>query len=356
MSRLDRLQKCGLYRVPTAPAVTVRVGADGIAGISGVQVCGLVWACPVCSAKIRQRRSADLERLVLAHVNAGGGAAFGTLTLPHGRGDRLKPLLVAVAESWQAVRRSRGVRAAMDTHGVVGFVRAVEVTIGENGWHPHLHVLALTAAPLTDDALADVGAAIASAWRKAVVAHGFREPSIAHGVRWQQVAGAGGGAALARYLTKVQDDGFGRSIGAEMTRGDLKAGRRRSRSISEILEGAIRGDVDSLRLWWEFEQATRGHRVLTWSTGLRRRLGALAAEQSDDELADQVDGVVVAELTADEWRDVVTYAAEARLLDAAEIWGADGVSEVLRSLALRRQWDERAGPGGPRPRISAAPR
>lgn len=340
MTRLDRLRTCGVYRAPTAAAVTVKVDGAGVAGFGGVSVCGLVWACPCCSAAIRTRRSVELEDLVLRHVNQGGGAGFGTLTMPHGRGDRLKPLLRCLSASWQAVRQSRGVRAAMEAAGVVGFVRAVEITHGDNGWHPHLHVLALTEQPLTAEQWLVLEAAISQAWRKAVVRQGFREPSADHGVRWQPVQGVGAGSALAKYLTKVQDDGGDRSIGQEMTRGDLKQGRKKSVSVFEILDGAARGEDRWLRLWWEYEQATRGHRVLTWSAGLRKRLGALPDERTDEELAAaDAAGVVVAELSDEEWRDVVKFGAEARVLDAAERAGAEGVAEVLRTLAKRRRFD-----------------
>ena len=34
--------------------------------------------------------------------------------------------------------------------GADGSIRALEVTHGQAGWHPHVHVLLLTSAPLAD--------------------------------------------------------------------------------------------------------------------------------------------------------------------------------------------------------------
>ncbi|RYF42549.1 MAG: hypothetical protein EOO38_19610, partial [Cytophagaceae bacterium] len=60
---------------------------------SGLQTCGSVWACPVCSAKIAERRRVEIIAAMAAHKAAGGCMHLLTLTAPHQRSDALDVLL-----------------------------------------------------------------------------------------------------------------------------------------------------------------------------------------------------------------------------------------------------------------------
>jgi hypothetical protein len=53
--------------------VVARVNGD-VAHFAGLMVCGSVWACPECSAKIRAVRSEEIGRAAEAHLRAGGTA------------------------------------------------------------------------------------------------------------------------------------------------------------------------------------------------------------------------------------------------------------------------------------------
>jgi len=80
-----RQRNCGA--VPVGSQVEIRI-KDGSAYYCGVETCGNVWLCPVCSAKIRHRRADEL-RAALAFWEAGGHAAsLVTITVPHDLDDR----------------------------------------------------------------------------------------------------------------------------------------------------------------------------------------------------------------------------------------------------------------------------
>lgn len=338
---LQRVAYCGRVVSDRSSFVTIRrAGADGVAGFTGVQTCGSVWACPVCSAAIRQARAVELERVALAHLEAGGGLAFLTLTLPHSRTDRLDALYAALQGAWKRTQQKTGWRSRKVALGLHA-VRAVETTHAErNGWHPHLHLLLFADAPLSPDQLRDLAGYVAAGWGDAVVAEGRPRPSDEHGTRLQLV-GAGGGAALAAYLTKVQD-GYGGSwsVGAEMTRGDLKSGRRRGvRTPFDLLEPAAAGNARDLALWREYEEATRGRRCLTGLGPLARRYGVDLAD--DDEQLVEPAGETVAAISPQEYRLLVRYAREAHALDLAETRGAEAVYALVRALWRRRDWDHR---------------
>ncbi|MBB5366475.1 protein rep [Deinococcus humi] len=110
-------------------------------------ICANGWACPVCSAKIAEKRRGLLEKGLAAHLANGGGVYHMLLTVPHTRKD--KPLGLVADLLAAFVRLCSGKYAlSVLVPGYVGLVRSLEVTHGDNGWHPHLHVLIFTAAPL----------------------------------------------------------------------------------------------------------------------------------------------------------------------------------------------------------------
>jgi len=58
-SSIERVRKCGRVAVQDG-GVMVRDNA-GVGHYAGVATCGSIWACPVCSAKIRATRSEDVS-------------------------------------------------------------------------------------------------------------------------------------------------------------------------------------------------------------------------------------------------------------------------------------------------------
>ncbi|MFB6955372.1 hypothetical protein ACFCXP_37645 [Streptomyces niveus] len=75
-----------------------------------------------------------------------------------------------------------------------------------------------------------------------------------------------------------------RALGNELLRGDNKTGRKSGRTPMEILRLALTGQEAELDVWHEYERATKGSRMLTWTGDVRDRLKALTgAEERDDQ-------------------------------------------------------------------------
>ncbi len=298
----------------------MRLDEHGTASYGDVQMCARIHACPVCSARIRQERALELEAAALRHTDLGGGLAFGTFTIPHNFGDNLQDTLQAIKGTWKRTRENRAVRRLWKRLGLRGLARTFEITYGANGWHPHIHVLYFAHRTLTAEELTELGDVLHAAWATAAQAMGLRMPTRAHGVRVQGIARDGRGAsALAGYLTKVQD-GYGsksRSVGSEMTRGDLKQGREGSSTPFELLDKAAAGFAKERRLWQEYERATTGLRCIEATPGLLRDLGV--DELDDQAAADKVESVAVLLLSDAQWRAVLgqTYGRR-RLLEMVE--------------------------------------
>ena len=120
--------------------------AHHTASYGGLQTCGSVWTCPVCAAKIAERRRVELLDAMEMHKAQGGAVSLLTLTTPHQRGDNLAVLLAQQGKALVGFLKDRAVVAVFAEMGWIGQVRALEVTHGRrsdrnNGWHPHFHIL-----------------------------------------------------------------------------------------------------------------------------------------------------------------------------------------------------------------------
>jgi len=337
ITRLKRLDHCRRVVKNREEGVTLRLtgeaGQPGArAGISGLQTCGSVWACPVCSEKVNTARQAELVTAMEKWTANGHALAFLTLTVRHNKRQSLARLWEAISPAWNRVaagaswsgnKKTLGDKARFGIHG---FVRLVEVTHGdENGWHPHLHVLLFLKEELTDQQMEDLRARLYRRWELALASEGLSavewhtDPETgvtkAVGVDLRRVED--GLSTLAEYFTKMgyraknapvkriggaayEVTGSHSKRAAPGSRSpfqilaDLVAVRRETvgfvdESTGEVLESASSSKVAAdLRLWHEWETTSLGKRQLTWSRGLRDELG-LGKEDSDEDIVEADD-------------------------------------------------------------------
>jgi hypothetical protein len=329
------LAHCGLYPSPLHGGWVHVHHGEGGATFSGVKTCGLIWLCPVCSATMRQGRAREIELGVGVWLAMRGGVAFGTFTLPHRSRTPLRASLDALRDAYRDARQDYSVRAVLSELGVEGTIRALEVTHGLNGWHPHLHLLWLTRGPLTADECSRLQAAFYRAFTASLERRGWAAPSKRHGVLVLPVSLVRGAESIGTYLSKVQDAYGDSTVAKEMSRSDLKTGRKKSRTPFELAESAGNGNRADAARWLEYEAGIKGARAIEWSRHLKGRLGVL--EVDDVELLEQENqrGPMVAALSPQDFRMCVRYGDEWLLLDLAEDGGATAVyAEVERRRAV----------------------
>jgi hypothetical protein len=107
--------------------VSILRSPQGAAHFGGLVTCGSVWACPVCAAKITERRRVELQHAVTVARASGLRVVLLTYTFSHHAHQRLLGLLGALLK---AQRRMKSGRAAKDREiafGLVGSVRSLEV-------------------------------------------------------------------------------------------------------------------------------------------------------------------------------------------------------------------------------------
>lgn len=291
------------------------------AHFGGLQTCSSVWACPVCSAKISERRRSELQQLIAAHEAAGGVVLLVTRTVPHRRTDDLGELLAKIAQAERGYTGHRDYKTLMQSFGLVGKVRALEVTHGEaNGWHPHVHELVFLAQPVN---LADLEEDLSRIWQGAALRAGLDLPSRAHGLTVQD------GSKAAKYASKW-------GLESELTQWHRKRGKVESRTPFDLLRAVLSdGDAGASRaalLFAEYAEAFHGRHQLQFSRGLKQRYQL--DEWTDEELAQRQDedAELLGSIQLNDWRIVCKMGQRGAVLEVAAVFGWEGVCVLLDGL------------------------
>jgi hypothetical protein len=338
LSTLKRVRDCGRSPVMPGGSVALRLTA-GAAGFAGLASCGSVWADPVCNAKIMARRALEIGAAVATWQATGGSVAFVTLTMRHRRGQPLAALWGALSYAWGRVTSGSSWKRDAAAHGVEGWLRVVEVTHGPNGWHVHVHALLFLAPaePLGGYNLDGLHRSMFGRWSSALRARGLARPLMVG--QDARLLDSAADADLARYFTKSVHGGH--RIALELTASQTKHARaiHGTRPAWALLDDVVDlGDADALDLWHEWERGSKGRRQITWAQGLRQRLGLLADEQSDEQIAAEELGTADDELVLIDgagWSQLVAAPALIPLLlDTAERGGLTAVLRFLNSHSI----------------------
>lgn len=320
----------------------------------GVCVCGSVWVCPVCSARISELRRMEIAAAHAVHAAAGYRSLMLTLTVPHDLRDELSVLLgrrraqgrVGLAGAIHRYRQDRQVRHVVDMLRRTGFVRATEITRGAHGWHPHYHELWLVEVDEDDRLRMLAQRELLRAWQRACCNSGLDEPNH-HGVdlRWAWdvstylvKVGRDAGEPLDLDLRAIAQAERSRrwSAARELVAAGTKRARRGNRNPWQLLRDAGDGDADARAAFAEFARATLGQRQLVWSRGLKAALAI--PERSDDELARHVDedSYLVTVIPAARWRALLSLPWDwrPRVLELAEEGGAHAIHDFLDLLEV----------------------
>jgi Replication protein len=346
-SSLNSVRHCGRsLSKHSGDGQTVAVKmSEGRAGFAGLQSCGSPWACPVCSGKIAPVRAGEIQSAVDAWHKRGGRVVFHTFTMRHKSAQTLEDLWDGLSHAWAKVTSGSSWERDSDKYGGqaiertktrqlnkvkykevlpgnrINFIRAVEVTHGDNGWHVHIHALMFVHENMTQRDADALGLSMFGRWKRALVNKGFVAPTIKRGIDSKLVP-LDGSVPLGEYFAKAV---YGqpkkkKAIGFEVAGGMSKVARRENRTPFQILADIVAlGDEDDLKRWYVFEQSSKGRRQITWSHGFRDLLG-LNVEKTDEEIAAEDNGGdVVMTFLHTEWQELKLYRYKGRILTLVEL-------------------------------------
>jgi hypothetical protein len=281
-------------------------GAKGARRIQTFR-CGSNWTCEVCArANVARYRSWIRAGLMPALEAAGKSASLVTLTLSHHYGENWGEVtrrLLAAFGLWDK-RMAKGYKKA----GYIGKVKSFEVTVGKNGLHPHFHLL------VTHDKDADVEqleVAMRAAWEKAVTEEGGR--CTEHGFDFKA-------NCINDYVAKMES-------AHELSSQNTKQGRKKGRTLSQLLDAIYRGDQTAAHEWTRAIQALEG--VNRFNAGaLPKKLGIPTPSEWEDEEEENDQG----ELDLVEDPTVVDFPLDDLLQATHPSLGRPGMAMILRAL------------------------
>jgi hypothetical protein len=277
-----RVSKCCWCNVKSEISIIKQSETKNTRFDGGLMRCGGVWVCPVCSAKITERRRIEIREALELWQS---GVFMVTFTLQHEKSDSLTGLLTALNDTLRAFQSGAAWDRLKDRYQIAGSIRAVEITVSTAaGWHPHAHMLFFTNCKKPD-----ILAIKADFYKRysAILTKKGKYASFAHGVDVRE-----GDTAAADYVAKVgiESPKTKRSeiAGAdfEIAKGLQKSGRAGGNFTPfDLLALSAGGDVWAGVLFKEFAESTQGINQIRWGRGLRDLLG-IGKELSDIELVE----------------------------------------------------------------------
>lgn len=285
---------------------------------NGLQVCAMPWTCPVCASKISERRRQEVAKGIQQAEVLGLKVYLVTLTVPHGLGDDAGQIVDKMTKAWTSLWQGRRGVELRNSLGLFGHIRALEVTHGANGFHPHFHVLMFYH---PDQTKLEAWEKLPLSWQKAAVRAGLPPPSLERGCQIDN------GQKAAQYVAKGV---WG--LESEVTKGHVKKGKKGSRTPFDLLRDYMHGDKRAGALWRVYVDAFQGRRPLYWSNGFKKLLAI--AELSDEEITSKPDderSLLLAVINDGQWRVIYRRHLESAVLDLAET-SVDAMRLFLESL------------------------
>lgn len=322
----------------------------------GLMRCSLIWMCPVCARKISETRRRELDALIEANkipvLKRDGKTVFMvpryhlsmlTFTIAHEWEESAAQVLDRLSRAYARWASGRWYQGFKQTYFVVGTLRALEMTHGEHGWHPHYHLLVwhdsyLPPGKYYGKADEDDAALIQEYTMLGITREDYIQSAR---LRWTSVVhDIGGKTDIVRgvdlvygnthkYAVKLAGDAEARDWGlvAETTKAVVKHARNGNRSLTDLLISYSRGDVQAGELWIEAVHALKRQKHLHPSKGLWAMLGrGVSEDETAAEDTPEVTDRILASLNWLQWQMIIRNDARGEVLDVAsrgdenELW------------------------------------
>jgi len=294
----------------------------------GLQTCGSVWHCPVCAAKISEKRAIEVQQAIDYCQAQGGVVSFITRTVPHSHNDDLLTILTKYRQAEKALKGHRNYRSLVSQYGIFGSIKVYELTVGINGWHLHIHEILLHAGITPDvhfyEVLEDY---LYTFWSESAMKSGFEKPSRAHGLQVQN--GDFAAAYLAKFAKQTTSNW---TLSREMTKQHIK--KSKSGFSPFDLMRAYRDNPSELllELITEYGLVMHGAQQLIWSRGLKKLVNIEI--KTDETLATEIEeeSILLGLLSLKQWKFIIKNDYRATVLIIAKTQGFNDLIEFLAAV------------------------
>jgi hypothetical protein len=297
---------------------------------SNLQVCGSVWVCPVCGAKVTEKRRAELTTAIVNNPEL--TPILITLTFQHKRETPLVQSLQVLTDAFRKLRSGSPWERLTKRYGLVASVTSLETTWGnENGFHPHKHLLLFSTLERKRINTEELKVVVSSRWVNILERMGYYASDL-YGVSVEV-----GNEKVGNYVSKW-------GVEHEMTKGGQKTGIDGHYTPFQLLELYQTTSDEGRRklyggLFKEYARAFFGKRQLVWGRGSRELLGLLEPEKTDEEIAVETEepSVMMARFTPETWKQVVQFNLRAEVLRVADRGNPSEIWELLETYGIREE-------------------
>ena len=320
------IRSCGVTSNSGGVAV-VHSPSSNSSSYSGVRTCGSVWSCPVCSYKVADHRSYEIDLGIKNFYKSfpSGRIMMMVLTHSHTNEDLLS---VTVKKRTECIARcfsQRGVKEIFKKYKILYKINCFEITVSQfNGWHPHNHILLFSEAEIDMESLQSE---LLPYWIKSLESVGLSGSC-------DRALCVCGGDKASKYVT---------GLTKEITLGAFsKLGKNTSeikhytpfQLVAYVEENPDNSGWASAR-FYEFSIVMRGKKQIVWSRGAKKALGI--KQVSDEEAAEQKENDSVSQvlITNRAWYKLCKYGYDYRplVLEVSE-YGKTHLIKLLKQLEV----------------------
>lgn len=340
VNNLHRTSKCVHTRI--SDNVHINTSKDtGKAFYSNVAACGSVWACPVCSHKIQEKRRNDVAACMSAAYTHGYTVHMVTLTFPHTHFDKCSDLLAKQKLALEHLRKGGAFTKYLKNKlGYFGVMRSLEVTHGKNGWHPHTHELWVCD---KDADFSTMKSRIEDKWLSSLIKSGIVSDTDTkkHAQILEHSVDIHFNADTSDYLAKHDDASYLEATKKEKPRGwgadnEITKQSSKSRAIGRhpfqiLADFNAKPNYKDKSLYLEYVLSFSEQRKRQLYIAPKiRKLAGLGQDKTDIEIAeDQSNHEFSGKLTSHDWSIVTERKAQSLLLDYTEDKGYSHVYDWL---------------------------
>jgi len=333
----ERVSKCIREVIPGKKFVDVMYSQKHErAQYNNLIVCGSLWMCPVCAAKISERRKVEMIKAIQSAKVQGLNNFMVTVTFQHTREDKLIDLARVLNDVYRQLKSGRWWQDFQARWQVVGVVTGTEITYGlGSGFHPHKHAVFFSERPISRIYTQTIENEITERWCMLLEKQGYYASQY-HAVDVRK----GDHNALA-YVSKMgkEFDTHAWGIENEITKGIVKKSKDAERfGPFQLLDLYADGIEWAGYKFQEYAYAMKGKNQLTYSPGLRDLLD-LGAEVTDQEIAEAPIAnnlVLLGSITRKEWTAILKRENRAMLLAVASTGDAEYLRVCIEAMTKAR--------------------
>jgi len=295
-----RVQNCYRLKTKTSPFVTLKKRPESKkANYNGLQSCGSVWACPVDSSIISERRSIEIQGSfdTWRSYDSCNIVTMATYTTPHYIFQSLAEVLGIQDKAIRIMKKQpqRGQykvwRSIMEEMMSIGSYTSRETGFGLNGWHPHRHEV-LFNIKSTEKQLEiwrfELALAFSVAFKKAGGEINNFRAFMDRSVCLDQITDDDGFHRISSYVTKVEGNTW--TLAQEATKGIVKTAKNGNITPFGMLEAIRQGHEHSALYsykFYEYAMTMHGKKQFFPTHGLKKFLNI--DHKTDEEICKESD-------------------------------------------------------------------